>query len=138
MPELQVRANIDEVKKVVDFDLQDGFPEVGNHYSTPIYPEKTTIYHRVPKGFDGFKPHFFSEINKENNVVVILVSHGYVVDVFLEMHKATDYQKAVDYTCLSQYTIEKDVIGKAVVTHYHDQLEEAQAEYEKILEKAKE
>lgn len=137
LPDLQVRTNIDEVKKVIDIELQDGFPEAGNHFSTPIFPEKTTIYHRVPKGYDGFKPHFFGEINKENNVVVILVSHMYVVEVFLDMHKALDYNKGVDYTCLSQYTIEKNGLGKPIVTQYHEQLDEAQEEYEKVLEQSK-
>jgi len=133
LADLQVRVDLDEVKKVVGIELQDGFPEIGNHYSTPIYPEEKTIYERVPKGFNGFKPHFLNEINKENNVVVILVSHGYVIEVFLEMHKSLDFSKGTLYTCLSQYTIEADGIGKPVVTQYHEQLKEADEEYKKIL-----
>ncbi len=137
LEDLQVRTNIDEVKKVVDFELQDGFPGVGNHYSTPIYPEEKTIYERVPKGFNGFKPHYFGDINKENNVVVILVSHGYVIEVFLDMHKSLDFNKGVHYTCLSQYTIEADGIGKPIVTQYHEQLKEADEEYQKSFEREK-
>jgi len=135
LPDLQVRTNLDEIKKVVEFELQDGFPEVGKHFSTPVFPEKIDISKRVPEGYDVFKPYFLSEVNKENNVVVILVSHGYVVDVFLDMHEAKDPKKGVEYTCLSQYTIEKDGLGKPVVTQCHEHLEEAKAEYDKILEK---
>jgi len=118
---------------MIDIELQDGFPEVGNHLSTPIYPEGKTISQRVCKGFNELKSHYFSEINKENNVVVILVTHGYVAEVFLDMHKCLDYKKGIHSTSLSQFTLEANGLGKPVVTQYHEQLKEADKEYKIVL-----
>jgi len=134
LPDLQVRTDLEEVKKHVEMEIQDGFPEIGDHFSTPIYPEGATIHKRVPAGYTKLKPLYLKELNKDKNLVVILVSHGYVVEVFLEMHEALDRKKGVEYTSLAFYTVEDgDKKGKALVAQCHEQLEEAEAEYKKLL-----
>lgn len=135
--DLQVRVDPAEIKKHVDFELQDGYPEVGQHSSIPVYSEGTKIQSRVTTGYDKLKPYFLNVVNKDENVVMILVSHGYVIEIFLEMHKCIDWSKGVEYTCLSQYAVNvKDGQGTPVVTQCHTQLEEAEEEFKKLFPNA--
>ena len=134
LKDLQSRIDASVIRKHVDYDVQDGYPELGDYFSTPDFPEGNKIHKRVADGWDKLQPLYLEEINKEGNVVLILVTHGYVVECFLEMHKTFDYSKGVDYTCLSQYEVgTKGKSGKVVIAQVHDQLEIAEEEYKKTL-----
>jgi len=130
----QVRTNPEELQKHVELDLQDGFPEIGNHAYAPIYPEGTLcIRKRVSEGHFKIKPFYINEINKDSNVVLILVTHGFVVECFLELYKGLDETRKVNYTSLSQIVIDpSDLKGKVLVAQDHEHLKEADEEYMKL------
>lgn len=131
---LQVRTNPEELQKHVELDLQDGFPEIGDHAYAPIYPEGTLcIRKRVSEGHLKLKPFYVNEINKDSNVVLVLVTHGFVVECFLELYNGQDDTIKVDYASISQIVIDPtDLKGKVLVAKFHEHLKEAEEEYMKL------
>jgi len=128
---LQSRTSLEDVKKHVDLHLQDGYPGPGEHAFAPQHPEGTDgIRKRVLEGFGKIKPHYLNEVNKDNNVVLILVTHGFVVECLLEIHDGFDKSKGLDYTTLSHVVFDpEDGKGKVLLGQYHGHLKEAEEEY---------
>ena len=139
LKDLQVRNSIEEVQKHIELDLQDGYPEIGNHAYNPMHPEEgETLRKRVFEGhIKGFKPYFINEINKEKDVVLILVSHGYVVECLLELYEG--YNKIggsnhTNYTAVSQVEVDgENLTGKVLVDRCFKHLKDAEEEYHKSL-----
>lgn len=133
---LQSRTNLEDVRKHVDLHLQDGFPSPGQHAFAPQHPEGTTgIRQRVLEGFEKIKPHYLNEVNKEDNVVLILVTHGFVVECLLEIHDGFDKNKGLHYTTLSHIVFDpEDGKGKVLVAQDHEHLNEAEEIYKALLE----
>lgn len=133
---LQSRTNLEHVRKHVDLHLQDGFPAPGEHAFAPQHPEGLTgIRQRVLEGFEKIKPYYLKEVNKDNNVVLILVTHGFVVECLLDLHDGFDKNKKLDYTTLSHIVFDsEDGKGKVLVGQDHEHLKEADEIYKSMLE----
>ncbi len=133
LKDLQVRNTIEEVKKHIELDLQDGFPEIGNHACEPLHPEQgDTLRKRVFEGhMMSLKPDFINEINKEKDVVLILVSHGYVVECILELYEGYNKVGGTNYTAVSQVEVEEEGLkGKVLVDRCFKHLKDAEEEYQ--------
>ncbi len=131
---LQVRTDPEVLQQSIGLDLQDGFPEIGGHAYQPKHPEeKTCIRKRVSEGHSKIKPYYIKEINKENNVVLILVTHGFVVECILELYNGFEEEKKLEYTNLSQIIIDpNDLSGKVIYGQYTEHLKEAEEEYKTL------
>lgn len=131
--DLQIRTNPDEVHKQVELKLQDGYPNIGDHASTPVFPERSDgIRKRLAEGYHKVRSHYLNEVNKDGNVVIILVTHAYVVECFLEQCGNYDVTKGVEYTCLSQIVFDAETgKEKIVVGQCHEQLKDADDEYKR-------
>jgi len=139
LKDLQVRNSIEEVQKHIEFDLQDGYPEIGNHAFNPVHPEGgETLRNRVFEGhIKTMKPYFINEINKEKDVVLILVSHGYVVECLLELYEGHNKVAGTNYTAVSQVEFDSESLkGKVLVDRCFKHLKDAEEEYHKTLEKS--
>jgi broad specificity phosphatase PhoE len=128
---LQSRTSMEDLKNHVSLDLQDGYPGPGDHAYAPQHPEGVTgIKKRVSEGFDKIKAHYLDNVNKESNVVLIMVTHGFVVECLLDIHDSFEKARGLEYTTLSQvvYDLENGE-GKVLVGQDHEHLKEAEEEY---------
>jgi broad specificity phosphatase PhoE len=137
---LQSKTDLEYVKNHVSLDLQDGYPAPGDHAYAPQHPEGVTdIKKRVSEGFEKIKEHYLNSVNKESNVVLIMVTHGFVVECLLDIHDGFEKAKGLQYTTLSHVVYDpEDGKGKVLVGQDHEHLQEAEEEYKVLLSSAAE
>ena len=100
MPNLYIRTRSSkEIEKYVEIETCNDFVKDN---IKPVYPENVPIFaSRVEYGYRYIKDHVFSEKEYED-VVLIFVTHGYSVQVILEIYEEFDFVKDVDYCSVQQ------------------------------------
>ena len=133
LDDLQVRTDLEQIKRHVSMEIQDGFPAVGDHASEAKFPEdRDGIYNRVNDGYEKIISHYQTVVNKDKNVVLILVTHGYMVQILSDRYQGFDSKKGLEFTSLSQIAIDSNGEGKIVIAQCHEQLQAAEEEYKKM------
>jgi len=131
LPQLLSRTKIQEVqKKYVDFDIQDGLVEKGTYLYTPKYPETYDTFDERKEAIRAIIEHYATKINKDEDIVLVIATHGWSVEAFLEDHGLLD-DYDIRYTCLNQllYDPTHPKKGKVLVHKHHDQLKIAEEKY---------
>jgi len=124
LPELYLRTKPkSDIAKYIDIELKDSLIP-GN--IVPEYPETHgSFFNRLEFAYRYIKDYLLGE-EVYKNVVVILITHGFAVQVVLEIMNEYDYLKEVDY-CSTQQIYYPDPVKskedyKVLVKQYHEHI----------------
>lgn len=134
MEDLYIRTKAEHIRKYFNMEIKEGLGEDIQHTIELKYPEDiASLFDRTCAGYKKTLEIYEKMLETENNVVLVLVTHGYGVQSLLDYYDAFDVEKGVEYTCLSQVfydTVNKK--GKVGIVQWHEQLEKAESEYRKL------
>jgi len=104
------------LEKYVKYQVLEGFLGEKKYSGSPIYPEEYEGFsERVEKAYAQLVEYFMTEINKNNDKVLILVSHGLAVKGMLSHHLGYHMDRGADYTCISQILYNPEIKEKGII-----------------------
>jgi len=139
LPDLYLRKKPEEFKSLVPYPVQDGLVEPNKHLSTPVFPETIQKLQYRYELYEEIVKYYQKEKNKDGNVVMILVTHGYGIQAILEGLNSFDIYKGVEYTSVSEIVPNFDGKGVTKVTEgqVHAHLTKADEVYANTMLKDK-
>ena len=91
-----------EFKKYCKYPIKDGLIGDKVHSGNPKFPEvQGDFFEGLKESYHRLKSHFLEELNKENDKVLIIVSHGFGVRAMMGFTGNFD-PNGIDYTSINQ------------------------------------
>lgn len=130
--DLYVRTKKDEVSKYIDFPIQDGLLDDGEHVGGPEFPEnfkEESFRQKRRELYSKILEHYTKNTKDEGNVALVIVSHWYVMEIILEHHGHDAKDVEVSYTSVTHIDLDKEDQDKVVFKLYEEHLEDAKKDY---------